>query len=395
MEPLLLALAISFFVKNVAQDAAFAVRGKDPPSARRQAARAQSLGKMTGRNRSSRKPLTGRREGRRFFANAWHDAWETASERRSHVRARRAESRRAKWAAADEAQRGDGPSDWGRPAEADPPQTGGGDNQPEQEAKPSGSDDTDAAARADSRPWGQPRPDLVPDSARNPQPISEGGPAPGTPPDAPVEDASVLGLPMQPTCSRCGQGVTRIQRLASGEVLCPGCYAALPRCVDCGQRTDSAYSRPLDGTLCYACVSAWMGRRAAERDTRSGEEPPQTEGNGNENSDAHAPVNGKDHNTVSSPNSEVLGPQSAMQFSEDMADALEQNHTLTETAVSSLEAHDVSSQAVASFRDAMESLKVCVDKFREAAKDMEQQVQIQEQYQANPGAGDKEFMLSE
>lgn len=399
MEPFLLALVITFFVRNVAQDAAFALRGKDPPSARRQAQRATARGKaaskVTSRSRPSRQPLTGRREGRRYVANAWHDAWETAAEHRERRRVKRGEKRQAKWDARDEARRRDGTDldQWfdDTPRDNAPSPAGQPDRMPDGAAPTPApqqgeeTPETDSQKRlewiADHRPWGAPTPsaDAAEDRWKWPtleslprDPDAEAGEDADADDSEEEEVPEVVDVCRWPTFDAspddpflgniCGRP------LAAGEAYC-------------GQHAQEA---------------AWVERAHAPYPYPPSQEPDSADDMTDDMDGSGITSREKGpQQTVSSPNSEVLGPQSAMRFCTDMADSLEQNHTLTENAVASLEARDVTSQAVASFRQAMESLQACVSSFREAAEDMESQVPIQEHYQNNPGAGNKEFMLAE
>lgn len=90
MEFLLLAMLVSYYMtRNTVQDLAWKARGEDPPSYRREQERI--------RRREARKPITERREGRKFWANAWHDAWESAGEKRERIHNQRQERRRLEW----------------------------------------------------------------------------------------------------------------------------------------------------------------------------------------------------------------------------------------------------------------------------------------------------------
>lgn len=87
---LILAMWIAYYlVKNTTQDLVYKSTGKLPPSYLREQERRK--------RRAERQPITDRTEARKFFANAWHDAWADAAERRERGR----QKRRERWAAED------------------------------------------------------------------------------------------------------------------------------------------------------------------------------------------------------------------------------------------------------------------------------------------------------
>ncbi|MFC5186994.1 hypothetical protein [Actinomadura harenae] len=77
------------FTKNVTQDLTWKARGEDPPSFRREQERRA--------NGTNRRPFTERREARRFFVNAWEDAWENADAHRARRHEQHADRRRERW----------------------------------------------------------------------------------------------------------------------------------------------------------------------------------------------------------------------------------------------------------------------------------------------------------
>lgn len=90
------------WAKNVSQDAAFAVRGKEPPSARRERERWEQRNKDRAAKGQRPEP---RREARTFFGHAWADAWATAEERRARAAEKRRQERHEEWRRRDEADR--------------------------------------------------------------------------------------------------------------------------------------------------------------------------------------------------------------------------------------------------------------------------------------------------
>lgn len=91
---LLLALWIAYYMtRNTVQDLVFKATGELPPSYLREQERIKA--------KRARRPITTRREARRFWVNAWDDAWEAAEERRARANTKRGEFRRARWAQLD------------------------------------------------------------------------------------------------------------------------------------------------------------------------------------------------------------------------------------------------------------------------------------------------------
>lgn len=209
MEILLLSLAIGLFVRNIATDAAWTVRGQDPPSQRRRQARAKALSQHYRAHAPGL--VTGRREGRKFVANAWHDAWESASEIRERRHSKKREKRRAKWAERD-AQvtkpAGKELDEWVATAPTQPePKTG---TPKEQDTAGAGNVrvvDGEPARRSTDE---QERPEPAPSPDRKEQPTSDdmSGPAAG--------DAGVATVtPLHPDSDTGGSTVTT----ATGETI--------------------------------------------------------------------------------------------------------------------------------------------------------------------------------
>lgn len=87
---LLLAMLIAYYMtKNTVQDLAWKATGQDPPSYRREQERI--------RRRENRRPITERREGRKFLVNLFEDAMESAGEHRERIHNRRRKRRLEQW----------------------------------------------------------------------------------------------------------------------------------------------------------------------------------------------------------------------------------------------------------------------------------------------------------
>lgn len=94
MELILWLLVSYYLANNLFTNAAYAVRGLDPPRHKERMARIQAGGDPSSRYQS------GRHGASRFFAEAWHDAWDDAHTKRQELR----DKRKAKKAAKDSAQ---------------------------------------------------------------------------------------------------------------------------------------------------------------------------------------------------------------------------------------------------------------------------------------------------
>jgi hypothetical protein len=89
-----------YCVKNTAQDLIYAITGRVPPSFVREQRRMQIAREALAaraNTRALRQPITPNRGHRKFFRNAYNDAWETAEERRSRWAEKRARKRHQKW----------------------------------------------------------------------------------------------------------------------------------------------------------------------------------------------------------------------------------------------------------------------------------------------------------
>ena len=83
MELFLLLLVSYYLADHLITDTAYAVRGQDPPRHKERMARMQSGGAPSSRYQS------GRHGASRFFAEAWHDAWDDAHSKRQELREKR------------------------------------------------------------------------------------------------------------------------------------------------------------------------------------------------------------------------------------------------------------------------------------------------------------------
>lgn len=121
MELFLWLLVSYYLADHLITDTAYAVRGQDPPRHKERMARMKSGGAPSSRYQS------GRHGASRFFAEAWHDAWDDAHGKRQELRERR------------QATKANKRSEPTRPAPPDP------------QAQPDGAVDTPGALRPQDR----------------------------------------------------------------------------------------------------------------------------------------------------------------------------------------------------------------------------------------------------
>lgn len=206
-------LVSRYLVRNFWQDSLHAWRGEDPPSYRREQER------FKAKQAKGEGPDT-HRAAKRYFANAWNDAFETAEEKRARRRAKRLEKLHDRWSEEDGDRRDEGGDhdrhwDGDEPAERDesPPDSlcfycgiveattacrnGLGDlhpacavcaaardrsshqdgtepdSMPEPEAEPETKPEPNAEPDPDPEPEPEPEPDPEPDSEPASEPVAE------------------------------------------------------------------------------------------------------------------------------------------------------------------------------------------------------------------------------
>jgi len=92
---------------------------------------------------------------------------------------------------------------------------------------------------------------------------------------------------------------------------------------------------------------------------------------------------------------EITGLRSAIAFAEGSASAAVAAAAQVELAIAGLQAGGTSGPAIAALQSAMEGHNATAGYYREAAATLSKQLQIAEAYEANAGAGTREFVTSE
>lgn len=315
----------SRFTKNVYQDSVFKARGEDPPSFRREMARWEAK-QARSANRTSDGP------GRRFFANAWRDAVESADERRARAAQKAAERRRSKWTEVDRAKAEDEAHAINERLIDEPP------------AK-----ETQEPKRVDDAP------PASPDHAER-----------------------------MVQCAACGNDVRATDTswiTVDGATLavCPPCR--LKRAEPPKQEFPEPPECPptaYDGTL----------EPAPPAPAGQGAEVIQFADWQNKASAGPAP---KESNM----SAEITGLQSAIAFAQGSATAADQSIVQTEMAIANLQAGGTSGDAITQLQQAMENLGAVAATFRAAEATLSSQLAVTEAYAANQGAGSREFVTSE
>jgi hypothetical protein len=333
MDPLT-ALIIAMWIagrltKNVYQDSVFKARGEDPPSFRREQERWRAKQARAG-TRSADTPA------RRFWANAWQDAVESADERRARAAEKARERRRAKWTDADRAKAEDDAHAINERLIDEPP----GHEPPGQEApKPDRIDDTPPAS---------------PDRGERMVQCADCGN------DVRATDTSWINVDgaTLPVCPPC-----RLKRAEPAKQEFPDAPECPPTAYDDG--THKPAPDPAVGEDAEVIQFADWQRPAANTTTE-----------------------------VQPVTAEITGLRSAIQFCEKSAAAADENVTQTEMANAGLQAGGTYGAAITHAQVGMEALTDGGAHFRTAAQIFRRHLTIAEQYEANKGAGSREFVTN-
>lgn len=98
--------------------------------------------------------------------------------------------------------------------------------------------------------------------------------------------------------------------------------------------------------------------------------------------------------TMTATTTEVTGLSQTIRFCEDSASAFRAQAQATEQTVAAINAGDVSGPAAAKLAHAMELSLAAAEAMDQAAAEFRPHLGIQEQYNANPGAGTREFVTA-
>lgn len=387
MDPLT-ALIIAMWIagrltKNVYQDAVFKARGEDPPSFRREMARweAKQARQARSAGRSADTP------GRRFFANAWADAVASADERRARVTEKAKDRRRAKWADADAAAAEDEAYAINKRVADEPSDEG-----------------MSVVVTRRCERCGKPTP---PGDIRGRIPLR-------------------LEI-VQRVCPDCSAAIDRDDRefqnldpdwgrIDDSEPTSPDHSERMVQCASCGgdvRPVDTSWVN-VDGATLAMCPMCRLTR--AEQPEPELPEPPSCPPNAYDDGTQPpvpepVPPAGEDaeviqfadwqtkssagHETKESHMSEITGLRSAIAFAEGSATSADQAITQTEMAIANLQAGGTSGAAITELQQAMENLRATAAQFRAAASTLSAHLGVTEQYEANQGAGSREFVTSE
>lgn len=343
---LIFCLTVAYFLtRNTVQDLAWKARGEDPPSYRREQARWQARKERKDRQ-------VGDSPTQQLFRNAWADAVAAADERRARTAEKAAAKRHAKWAEKD------------RDAAEDEARRLNDDIDPPVEPKPCG----DCKAP------------LTPDQV------------------AGYTDAA------DPLCGQCR---TR------------------ERCHFCGKSPEVLWPIGVNGRQVKACPSpCWENEANRHKRPPTPDEPPTDAEPGTRPDSDRSPETAEDdpapeepddapsaeviqfadwqrsdgaaaNTTEETPMSEVAGLRSAIAFAAGSAASARQAVTQTEAAVSALMSGGTSGPALSGLQQAMENLTTTASSFDVAAAELRNHLQVAEAYEANQGAGNREFVTSD
>lgn len=157
-------------------------------------------------------------------------------------------------------------------------------------------------------------------------------------------------------------------------------------------------ARDDDDATVASCRPCWIARNQGPKPERDHPEPaaPETE-------DAEiiqfadwqrpaADGTTEKENTLSA---EITGLRSAIAYAEGSATAAERAVTQDEMAIAGLQAGGTTGAAITSLQASMEGHTQNAAHYRAAAAELTQQLQVAEAYEANQGAGTREFVTSE
>jgi hypothetical protein len=452
-EVLLALIAAYFFCKNTTQDALWAMKGEDPPSYRREKDRAERREKHRAERRE-RRDARGEKAGRttdepsaarNYWAHAWRDAWHSADERRGRRREKRGERRQARWAEEDldaawdeaaeinsripreRARREDPPrppsSGPRRPAHAErgaPPLPPWPEPETRTRCPRCGATPEDPASirrsdlgdglvvwvcsecDPDTTPPTPPLPEPHPDWVRIDPADSElpGGPMSRAGLDAYDADRAAPANQTQADQKEATKAATNL--------TCAGCGGEIPR----GAQY-VAFDRHLERegrrrrvTVDEAeLLSAYHLLCAPPVTTEEPTGPPGTD-------DAQAgavildpqpaawqqpavggnPTESTQESSMTTPSGEIAGLQSSIAYTQEMAGTTQSAVTSVETSIAGLQQGGVSGPAIEHLTQAMEALGSASIAFGAANAELQNHLQVTEAYNANDGAGTRDFV---
>lgn len=398
-----MALLVLFFaiycVKNTTQDLIYAITGRVPPSFVREQRRMQFAREaMASRanSRPLRQPVTPGRGSRKFFRNAYNDAWETAEERRERWAEKRARKRHEKWDAED-----------GVPAPI------------ETNARPEENSGTpDPAVRdwtSDADMPAPPRPVVHDDDTytlgagarkeslyqRYAMRRRNGG-QPMT--DVAVADELEMTLPKAAELRT--EWDARYQREAPKEADVPPKhlveYQQHSRCRDCGGQITLNKDPERPGQWIVGvehtrddCPQQRQHPTLREQHDQQvqqlADEAAQNSAGDTRPGGSTTPIEENDSVT----NTETTGLQSGLAYNEEMAKTCEQGAASVEQSIAALMNGEVGQGVTGPMHQAQEHLVAAQALFDDARRTLEQQITVKEAYDANPDAGNKAFVTAE
>lgn len=404
LSALVLALWVAgYFTRNTVQDLVWKARGEDPPSVRREQARRE--------RRAERAADPG--PGRRFWSNVWADAVASAEERRERVAAKKAGKRRVKWAEQDAAAAED---------EAYAINERLGDDDPTGPTSDTGSTVQDHmlwACQQCGREMQNAGVDGYPDDERVCRYCRTAEPLPAERPCYfcrsvfPAAELwatrSAEGATVD-ACQPCWRDHNRTRNRPTNDAgRCDTCNASCDRSALVTRRVEGYGSL----WVCPSCADA-LKRGApvplTEQRDRDRDEPdaaapepaqpsePSTQGQDDAEiiqfADWQRPA-ASDTEKENELSAEITGLQSAIAYANGSAAAAEQAATQDELAIAGLRAGGTTGTAITELQSSMEGHTKNAAHYRNAAAELTRQLQVKEAYEANQGAGTREFVKSE
>ena len=374
MEAIIICWLAVYCVKNTTQDIVYALTGRMPPSFIREQERIK--------RRQTRRPLTANRADRRFFRNAYNDAWESAEEKRARWEKKRANKRHQKWADAD-----------GVPA---PIETNARPEEPlaaptvdTSDAAPVVHDDDTFVLGAGTR-----KESLYQRYAmrrRN-----------GGQPMTDVAVADELGMTLPEAAALRAEWDTRYQREAPKEADAPPKhlveYQQHSRCRGCGGQItlNKDPERPGEWIVGVEhtrddCEQKPTPREQHDQQVQQLANQATQDARGDDRPNGSASPT-KENNDVTT---ETTGLQSGLAYNQEMATTCEKGAESVEQSIAALQNGEVGAGVTGPMHQAQEHLQAAQNLFDEARRQLEQQITVKEAYDATPDAGNKQFVTAE
>jgi hypothetical protein len=383
---LLIVIFAYYCVRNTTQDLIYAITGRIPPSFIREQERI--------RRREANRPITANRGHRKFFRNAYNDAWETAEERRARWAGKRTQKRHEKWATEDGAAPAPVQTN-ARPEEAlttpavAAPDVPGETAQPSEPAPPA-----PVVHDEDTYVLGGMRESLYQRYAirrRN-----------GGQPSTPVALADELDISMAEAAHVCNAWEARYHREIDPDQPPPHLleYQKSSRCRDCSGPITLTKDQQRPGQWVVGVDHArddcpQIPRSSTPREQHDEQVRQLADQATQDPARASGGSTTPEEETDVTTTIETTGNQSGIAYNEAMAKTCEEGATSVEQSIAALQNGEVGASVTDPMTQGKEYLKLAQACFETAGEELTSHLNVTEAYSANPDAGNKQFATSE